>query len=96
MSGDEYRAVPASERTLLKYPCGLKAGDRLRLKSDLTIRDHDGRPTGERIAAGTIWTVLAGHPNEPSVVWLREPGGAEHTWDESVLEAFEPIELGAA
>jgi len=60
MSGDEYRAVPASERTLLKYPCGLKADDRLRLKSDLTIRDHDGRSTGERIAAGTIWPIELG------------------------------------
>jgi len=84
----EYRAVPFSEHTLVEYPCGLKAGDRLQLKRDLVIRDHEDRPTGEVIPAGSIWTVFAGHPDEPDVVWLIDPDGEPQTWDETVLDDF--------
>lgn len=62
--------------------------DRLRLKADLVCRDPADRPTGRVIAAGPIWTVLAGLPDEPDVVWLEEPDGEVHTWDGAVLEAF--------
>ena len=77
--------------TLRTYGCGLSAGDRLRLRRDLPIRDHKGRPTGVVHRAGEIWTVLTGDPLEPGIVWLRQPDGERHTWDETVLDWFERL-----
>ena len=90
MSGDEYR--PGKERTLAVYPGGLKAGDRLRLKRDLQIRDHEGRETGEVLSAGPLWTVVHGLPDEPEVLWLHEPEGDLHTWSEpDAADAFDLV-----
>jgi hypothetical protein len=96
VSDDEYLAASASEHTLDEYPCGVRAGERLRLKRDLELLDHEGRPTRGVIPAGSIWLVLAGIPREPDVVWLQEPSGREHTWDETVLDDFERIDPDAA
>ncbi len=95
-SGDQYRAVSSAEHTLMQYPCGVGAGDLLRIKQDLDLLDHDGRPTRGSIPAGSIWTVLPGLQAEPDVVWLREPGGQSHTWDASILDHFEKISAHAA
>jgi hypothetical protein len=88
MSDDEYRSA---EHGLLNYACGLRAGDRLRLKIALTVEDHEGKPTGRRHEPGEIWTVIAGAVGEPDVVWLRQPDGDPHTWDAAdIFESFEP------
>jgi hypothetical protein len=92
MSDDEYRAVLAEHHTLLAYPCGVRAGDRLRQTRDLSIIDHEGTPTGSTISAGSIWLVLAGLPHEPEIIWLEEPNGRSHTWDASALDAFELLD----
>jgi hypothetical protein len=75
-----------------KYKCGLRAGDRLRLKQRLTIRDHLKKPIETR-EAGEIWTVLKGAKEQPRVLWLRQPDGQTHTWEDnaSVFETFEKI-----
>jgi hypothetical protein len=47
------------------------------------------------IPAGSIWLVLPGLPNEPDVVWLQEPSGDAHTWDEAVLDDFDKLDADA-
>ena len=80
---------------MTEYQCGVRAGDRLRLRRDLPLLDHDGNPTRGTIPAGSIWVVLAGLPNEPDVVWLQEPSGRSHTWDETVLDDFDKLDKDA-
>ena len=96
MSGDEGRFILPSDHTLIEYPCGVRAGDYLRLKRDLPLLDHKGRHTRGTILAGSIWQVLAGLPHKPDVVWLQEPTGKSHTWDDTVLNSFEKISPDAA
>lgn len=97
MSRDEYRGVGWEAHTLLAYPCGVNAGARLRLKRQPHIVDHRGKRTGEVHEVGDIWTVLPGLAAEPRVVWLREPGGDPHTWDdEHLLEWFEAVRDASA
>ena len=95
-AGDEYRAVTAAEHTLFDYPCGVRARESLRLKRDLKIVDHDGHQTRASIPAGSIWRVLPGLPYEPEAVWLEDPEGLSHTWDDSVLDDFEKVDSQAA
>jgi hypothetical protein len=90
-SSDKWQFVPAEAMTLYKYPCGLQAGDVLRLRHDVHLRDHRDQPTGQVWRAGEEDTVLAGNPREPNVIWLRRPDNEQHTWDDaSVLETYEP------
>lgn len=80
---------------VLEYQCGLKAGDYVRLRRDLVIRYHDGRPTGDVYRAGQIWKVLAGASEDPGVVFFLRPDGKMHTWDDdasSISEWFERVE----
>jgi hypothetical protein len=76
------------------YQCGLKKGDRIRLIEDLVIRTYDEVPTGEVQKKGEIWTVLPGSKEDPGIVWLRQPDGERHTWDddESIFEVFEVLD----
>jgi hypothetical protein len=47
---------------------------------------------GEVLEIGETWTVLRGVAEEPDVVWLREPNGDDHAWDnETVFEWFERV-----
>ena len=94
--GDSYRVVLPGDHTLKLYPCGVRAGERLRLKRDLDVLDPEGRQTGHVIARGTVWTVLAGLPEEPDVVWLEQPDGETHTWDDRILGDFERFEAPAS
>lgn len=76
------------------YRCGLQPGQQVRLRKDLIIRDHKGRPTGRVHAKGEVWTVLPDSCSFRHDLWLQQPGGRPHTWDddeESVSEWFEPI-----
>lgn len=68
--------------TLEAYPCGARAGDRVKLKQDLHVRDSDGVVVST-YQAGEIWGVLNGVRDEPEVVWLMKPNGKRHTWDDS-------------
>ena len=64
----------------MEYKCGLRAGDRVRLKKDLLIKDHRNRPTGIVIPKGEIWTVLMGSDVGEIVVWFRQANMEPHTW----------------
>lgn len=77
---------------LESYPCGLKMGDCLILRRTLTMTTN-GKPTGEVFAAGSTWLVLAGFDAEPHVIWLRNPAGTKHTWDDtSIWESFDKVQ----
>lgn len=75
------------------YQCGLKAGMTLRLKAPLVIRTSDGSPTGEVFAAGSEWVVLEGSSEDRTAVFLRDPSGDPHTWDDdpSLFDTFEIV-----
>jgi hypothetical protein len=75
----------------MAYPCGVRAGDRLRAKHEVALADHRGQPTGERFERGSLWTVVPGVGSEPSVGWLHQPNGMPHTWDETILHDFEVV-----
>lgn len=62
------RRRPSPAHTLLTYPCGLAEGDRLRLRRPLRLETETGSPVGVIIGTASVWTVLAGHPDEPDVV----------------------------
>jgi len=64
------------------YRCGARAGDQVRLIRELVIRDHKRKPTGKIHRAGEVWLVVRGAADEPRVLWLREPDGTPHTWDD--------------
>lgn len=76
-----------------KYACGLVAGKKVKLIKDIVQEDHRGKPTGVIYKAGEIWEVLSGSKEPPIVVWLRQPDGKRHTWDDdsSIYEYFEAI-----
>ncbi len=58
-----------------EYKCGARAGEQVRLRRDLVVRDHKGKPTGEVHREGELWTVLNGCAVPPFDVWLRQPDG---------------------
>ena len=91
MSSNQFKLV--TEYPIRTYRCGLQVGERLKLKKDIIMRDHTGKPTGEVLHAGEVWIVLSGAAESPTVVWLRQPDGERHTWDDelSIFEAFERI-----
>jgi hypothetical protein len=92
MSDDEYSLI---ERGMPEYPCGLRAGDQLRLRTRLAVTDSSGRATRKVHEPGEIWTVVAGARSEPRVVWLQQPDGEPHTWDDfDIFESFERITDG--
>ena len=79
-------------RALDCYPNGVRAGARLRLKNDLPIYDHEGRPSGVVHRAGEIWVALPGRSTSPDVVRLEKPDGSPHTWDGcDLLQWFEQL-----
>jgi hypothetical protein len=89
---NKWKIVGPDEMVMQRYPCGVMAGESLRLRRDLVITDHRNRPTGVVHRAGEIWGVLTGIPSEPKVVWLREPDGNRHTWtDDELLEWLERL-----
>ena len=78
MSEDTYH--PVTHYPVTEYRCGVRAGDRVRLR-----REIGSHPAGE------IWSVLRGAAEEPVVVWLRQANDETHTWsdDEDFLQTFE-------
>lgn len=80
----DWELVEASKFKLFVYPCGVEAGVKLRLKDALVCRDPEGNET-YRFDANSEWIVLRGNSNQPDVIWLRNPDGDTHTWDDSDL-----------
>ena len=78
---DEY--LPVNVFTVEQYRCGLRAGDRLQLRRQLRA---DSPPR----ELGGVWTVLTGSPQDPETLWLREPDGRLHSWDDdkTIFEYF--------
>jgi hypothetical protein len=91
VSKDTYKLV--TEYPITQYRCGARAGDRVRLRREMVVRDHKGKPTKEVHPAGEVWTVLRGTSEEPPVIWLRQPDGKSHTWsdDDDFLQSFEIV-----
>jgi hypothetical protein len=92
MAKDEWKLVGPDDMVLQQYPCGVMAGEGLRLRRDIVVQDHKGQPTGEVHREGGIWNILTGNPSEPNTVWLRQPDGHMHTWtSDDLLEWFERL-----
>jgi hypothetical protein len=86
-----------TEYGVTSYACGLRAGDRVKLKKPLTICDHSGTPTGVVYPAGEVWTVLSGSKEDPGVVWFRQSDGERYTWDDDAAQIDEWfVRLGPA
>jgi hypothetical protein len=90
------RYVPITDFSLTQYRCGLKAGDSVRLTKDLEDLDSDGRPTAIH-KKGEVWQVLSGSPQDPEALWLGEPAGELHSWDDddSIWDQFERADSAA-
>ncbi len=84
-----WKLVTSDQMKLAVYPCGVAAGDILRLRGAIDVQDHNGNITGQSHPAGEENVVLFGNPGEPDVIWLERPCGERHTWDSTVLETFE-------
>lgn len=88
-SGDAHDWRLIRRYDVLVYACGLRAGEQVRLIKPLTVQDHLGTPVYTHLA-GPLWTVLAGAAEDPGIVWLRQPDGERHTWDDdpAIFEWF--------
>jgi hypothetical protein len=88
---------PVTEHPITEYRCGIRAGERVRLRQELVVRDHRGMPTRTHLP-GEIWAVLSGSAEPPVDVWLRQPDGARHTWsdDDDFWIWFERVTDNAA
>jgi len=88
---DEY--VPINVFTVNEYRCGLRAGDRLQLRRRLPGTDGRVPHVDAACEIGGVWTVLTGSPHDPQALWLRQPDGKLHSWDdnESIFECFEKL-----
>ncbi|MEX2175815.1 MAG: hypothetical protein WD872_15735 [Pirellulaceae bacterium] len=89
MSDETWKLV--TEYPVNQYRCGVRAGDRVRLRADIVVRYPDETPTGELWRAGEVWTVLPGDLEVPPAVWLRQANGERCTWsdDHDFLRTFE-------
>lgn len=95
-SKPEWKLV--TEYPITDYQCGIRAGERVRLRKDIVQRDHRAKPTGVVHRAGEIWTVLSGSAEPPVDVWLRQADGERHTWsdDDDFWIWFERVRDNAA
>jgi|GEM_PF-2495707 len=90
-----YEPVTKFDREI--YSCGLAVNDRIRLREPLPIEDDNGVVVS-RHEPGEIWTVLTGSSQDPEALWLRQPDGELHSWDDSeeIFQTFERIESDEA
>ena len=92
---DDWKLITDEMMTLYTYPCGVAAGEILRLKEDVVYRNSGGSATGEVRDAGSLAGILTGNADEPDVIWLRWEDGDVQTWDATILDSFERIQGGA-
>jgi hypothetical protein len=88
------KLILVTEYPVTEYKCGLKAGDQVRLKKDLVVRDHRNRSTGQVHRKDEVWTVLQGSDVGRIDVWFRQPDGKSCTWGDdaaSIDEWFERL-----
>jgi hypothetical protein len=90
MSKDTFKLI--TDYPISEYRCGVRAGDQVRLKLDLQVRDHRGRSAGPMHRRGEVWFVLRGAAEEPRVIWLRQADGGTHTWNDDA-EFFQTFEI---
>ena len=86
--------TPISENQFHAYRCGLVAGQRVKLRKDLVVLDHENKPSGKTHRKGDEWIVLPGILADP-VLWFRQSDGARCTWDDdagSVEEWFDVVD----
>src|SRR5437763_14011342 len=69
-----------SADTVTEYKCGARAGERVRLRKDIVVEDHRGKPTGTVHRAGELWLITKGSAVPPLDIRLRQPDGRAHTW----------------
>jgi hypothetical protein len=81
-----------TEYPIAEYQCGIRAGDRVRLRRELVVRDQHGEPIRVH-PVGEIWSVLNGSAEPPVDIWLRQPDGERHTWkdDDDFWTWFEKV-----
>ena len=98
MSKSKPKVQLVCDYSITDYKCGARSGDRVRLRRDLVVQDHGGRPTGEIHRAGEIWSVINGSAVPPLDLWLRQPDGERHTWsdDDDFWTWFERVDETAA
>ena len=91
----EWKLVNADSVT--EYKCGARAGERVRLRKDIVVRDERGELTGDVHRAGEIWSITRGSAVPPLDVWLRQPDGHTHTWtdDNNFWSWFERVDEDA-
>jgi hypothetical protein len=79
--------------SVAEYRCGLRAGNHIRLKSDIVVKDVKRRATGAVHKAGEVWTVLSGAKDDPGVLRLQQADGKPHFWDDdmTVFDKFDRI-----
>lgn len=78
---EEY--IPVKTFNINEYQCGLKAGEYIKLKTDLALYKAD-----------EIFEVLTGAEEDPSCLWLKDSAGEHTSWDDEsgIFEFFERIE----
>lgn len=98
MSKSTARPKLVTEFPVTVYQCGARAGETVRLRRELVIRDHRKKPTGEVHPVGEVWKVVRGSAEIPPVLWLRQPDGAPHVWSDDVAfwDWFERVAEPAA
>jgi len=81
------------EYPITEYRCGIRAGEQVRLRKELVVRDPNGKIVPPGYQAGEVWTVLSGSAEPPVDVWLRRPDGDRHTWtdDDDFWNWFERV-----
>lgn len=70
-----------TEYPITDYKCGIRAGEKVKLRQELVVRNRRGEPVQVH-HAGEVWTVLSGSAEPPVHVWLRQPDGERHTWSD--------------
>lgn len=84
--------ISEENNRITRYKCGLMAGQRVRLKKELVIRDHHGKPTGNIHPVGEQWTVLAGVSTDP-VLQFKQADGSRHFGDDNAASVNEWFEI---
>ena len=81
---------------VMQYACGLQAGDKVRLKKAIEVKNHSGKVI-KFYPKGQIWTILPSAKSKPIVVWLLQEDGERHTWDDdkSLFKTFQVVRSSA-
>ena len=87
---DQWKSI--TDYPVIKYSCGLSAGDRVRLRKDIIDTNNLDAPILPSLKMDQIWEVIPGSDVPPIVVWFRRTDGERHTGDDAA-SIFEYVEL---